>query len=164
MKKAFYADLDTWKRILKDLQYPRNMDQIIDVVNSYQMPLDEFKKECEVFYATYLNLLGYQPTQGLSSKLTKQFNSVAQILQLIGNSRPEDVTPNEQSVFLDLLMQENDSVPIAEEPPKTSLPLTDDQTRQLAAYVKQLDIRQGSDVSILLNKDFCIIRSTNNKV
>jgi len=103
MKKAFYSGLDTWSEILKDLQYPRNLDDIVAVVNNHNMQLEDFKDISEAFYATYLEILGYLPSHGLSTKLTRMFNNVAKILLLIGDFAPETVTQSEKKVFIDYL-------------------------------------------------------------
>ena len=157
MKKAFYSGLDTWSEALKDLQYPRNLDDIVAVVNNHNMQLEDFKDISEAFYATYLEILGYLPGHGLSTKLTRMFNNVAKILLLIGDFSPETVTQNEKKVFIDYLQEDDENV--EESGPFVEVELPQESLTAIQAILEKSGVKYSSNINIYLNEHTGIIRS-----
>ncbi len=100
-----YANIPTWVDIINQIQYPRSIEEIHQVVESSGMTFEEFKSECEAFYKLYLNMLDYMKGTGFSKNMTKMFNTVARILDLIGHE-PELATEEDQKVLLDFLSEE----------------------------------------------------------
>jgi hypothetical protein len=121
-----YAQLQPWLEIIQTLEYPRQAEEIYKAVElNGNISFEDFKSECESFYKLYLNMIEYTKSHGISKQMTRMFNTVARILDLIGHE-PELATEEEQRTLFDFLVESNDSSAV-----KVARMLTESEVEEL---------------------------------